>query len=302
MTLAVKDAAGATKDLETGAGDGGITPFRSPVSAAVGKIDDVVATTDTGDFSVIAFIKRALQNWTTLLTRIPGLGQAVPGSSLPVVLPADQITSLAAPVLGAGANAIGSVSVSNFPATQPVSAASLPLPTGASTAANQGTGNTSLASIDTKTPALGQALAAASRPVVLTAIQAASLAAPVPSAGTAGGATTHHLGTSAASTNATSVKASAGTLYSLEAFNTATTDRWLKIYDKASAPTVGTDTPIKTLLIPASVSSLAGGIVRQFNVGVALANGLAYALTTGKADSDTGAVASGDVTLNIDYK
>lgn len=35
-------------------------------------------------------------------------------------------------------------------ATQPVSAASLPLPTGASTAANQSTGNTSLASIDGK--------------------------------------------------------------------------------------------------------------------------------------------------------
>lgn len=38
--------------------------------------------------------------------------------------------------------------------TQPVSAASLPLPTGASTSANQSTTNTSLSSIDSKTPAL----------------------------------------------------------------------------------------------------------------------------------------------------
>lgn len=38
--------------------------------------------------------------------------------------------------------------------TQPISAASLPLPTGASTSANQTTGNSSLSSIDTKTPAL----------------------------------------------------------------------------------------------------------------------------------------------------
>ena len=44
--------------------------------------------------------------------------------------------------------------VTNFPATQPVSAAALPLPTGASTGALQTTGNTSLASIDAKTPAL----------------------------------------------------------------------------------------------------------------------------------------------------
>lgn len=43
-----------------------------------------------------------------------------------------------------------SVSVSNFPATQPVSASSLPLPTGAATAANQATANTSLSSIDSK--------------------------------------------------------------------------------------------------------------------------------------------------------
>lgn len=49
------------------------------------------------------------------------------------------------------------------------------LPAGASTGALQTTGNTSLASIDTKTPSLGQALAAASVPVVLTAAQLTTL-------------------------------------------------------------------------------------------------------------------------------
>lgn len=42
------------------------------------------------------------------------------------------------------------VTVTNFPATQPISAVSLPLPTGASTAANQATEIASLASIDGK--------------------------------------------------------------------------------------------------------------------------------------------------------
>ena len=56
-----------------------------------------------------------------------------------------------------------------------VSAASLPLPSGAATGAKQDTGNTSVASIDTKTPALGQALAAASVPVVLPAAQITTL-------------------------------------------------------------------------------------------------------------------------------
>lgn len=60
----------------------------------------------------------------------------------------------------------------------PVSLASVPLPAGASTAANQATSNTSVASIDTKTPALGQALAAAAVPVVLTAIQQTALTPP----------------------------------------------------------------------------------------------------------------------------
>lgn len=48
----------------------------------------------------------------------------------------------------------GSVSVSNFPAIQPISAASLPLPTGASTSALQTAGNASLTSIDGKLPTL----------------------------------------------------------------------------------------------------------------------------------------------------
>lgn len=59
-----------------------------------------------------------------------------------------------------------------------MTAAALPLPSGAATSAAQGTMQTSLSSIDNKTPALGQALAAASQPVVLTAAQQAALTPP----------------------------------------------------------------------------------------------------------------------------
>lgn len=59
------------------------------------------------------------------------------------------------------------------------------LPTGAATGAKQDTGNTSVASIDTKTPALGQALAAASVPIVLTAAQLTTLTSTIPAAATA---------------------------------------------------------------------------------------------------------------------
>lgn len=57
--------------------------------------------------------------------------------------------------------------------TQPVSAVSLPLPTGASTAANQATEITSLSSIDGKLNSLGQKASAASVPVVVASDQSA---------------------------------------------------------------------------------------------------------------------------------
>lgn len=57
--------------------------------------------------------------------------------------------------------------------TQPISATSLPLPAGASTSALQTTGNSSLSSIDTKTPALGQTTMSASQPVVIASNQTA---------------------------------------------------------------------------------------------------------------------------------
>ncbi len=59
--------------------------------------------------------------------------------------------------------------------TGAVVVASSALPTGAATAARQDTGNASLSSIDAKLPSLGQALAAASVPVVLTAAQISAL-------------------------------------------------------------------------------------------------------------------------------
>ena len=57
--------------------------------------------------------------------------------------------------------------------------------------------------------------------------------------------------TSAATTNATSVKTTGGTIYNIVASNTGVTDVYLKIYNKASAPTVGTDIPVHTCVIPA---------------------------------------------------
>lgn len=101
----------------------------------------------------------------------------------------------------------------------------------------------------------------------------------------------------AATTNATSAKASAGVLVQLIGYNAAAAIRYVKFYDKASAPTVGTDTPLLTFAIPATTA-----FVLEFHYGIRFATGIAYALTTGSADADTGALTAGDVLgLNVVY-
>lgn len=102
---------------------------------------------------------------------------------------------------------------------------------------------------------------------------------------------------SAASTNATSVSATANTLllgYYIS--NTNSSVRYVKFYNKASAPTVGTDTPVLVLAIPGS-----GAANVSFPDGVNFTTGLAFATTTGAADSDTGAVALNEVIVNLVY-
>lgn len=107
----------------------------------------------------------------------------------------------------------------------------------------------------------------------------------------------HYL--SAASTNATNVKASAGTVTSVTAVNTTATLYYLKLYDKASAPTCGTDTPVQTYPVPASATG-AGLTVNPVN-GFAFSLGIGFCLTGGIADADTASAATG-VAINLGYK
>lgn len=79
----------------------------------------------------------------------------------------------------------GALRTDSSAVTQPVSAASLPLPTGAATSANQTTANSSLSSIDSKLNTLGQKTMANSVPVVIASDQSAiSAKAATPTAGT----------------------------------------------------------------------------------------------------------------------
>lgn len=110
-----------------------------------------------------------------------------------------------------------------------------------------------------------------------------------------GGATPYRL-ISAASTNATSVKASAGQIYSIAAMNTNAAVRYLKLYNLASAPTVGTSTPVQVYALPPS-----GGVTLSLPVGMAFSTGIALATTTGAADTDTGAVALNEIVVSLSF-
>lgn len=108
-------------------------------------------------------------------------------------------------------------------------------------------------------------------------------------------ATGYHL-VSASSTNATSVTAVATLLTWYFLSNQAAAVCYVKLYDKASAPTVGTDTPKLTLAIPSTASANVT-LVHP----VQFTSGLAFAITTGPTDGDTGAVAANDVVVNLAY-
>lgn len=92
-----------------------------------------------------------------------------------------------------------------------------------------------------------------------------------------------------ASTNASSQKASAGNLFEISISNPTATAIYVKLYNKASAPTVGTDTPVFTIPVAAgaTVNPPLGNIGKRFSTGIALA------ATAAAVATDTGVAVAG---------
>ncbi len=97
-------------------------------------------------------------------------------------------------------------------------------------------------------------------------------------------------------TNAASVNAAPCTLKGYHISNTNAAVRFVKLYDKASAPSVGTDTPVLTLAVPP------GGVVVGYppsDKGIPFANGLALGIVVNAVDSDSTAPAANEVVVNL---
>lgn len=143
---------GVAVRLVGASGGGGPATIADGADVTQGAIADAAVVTDTG--GTLSGKLRGLVKWA--FERMPAsLGQKVMTGSLPVVIASDQsAVAVSGPLTDTQLRAtpvdvIGPLTDTQLRATPvPVSAAALPLPAGAATAALQTTGNASLANID----------------------------------------------------------------------------------------------------------------------------------------------------------
>jgi hypothetical protein len=98
-----------------------------------------------------------------------------------------------------------------------------------------------------------------------------------------------------ATTNVTQVKTTAGTVTGFVLVNTTAAQKFVKLYDKATAPIFASDAPSVTLVLSAN-GQLVSDATWDF------ANGLAYAITNLIADNDATAVTADAVHGFIAHK
>lgn len=103
----------------------------------------------------------------------------------------------------------------------------------------------------------------------------------------------------AASGNPNLVKAGPGKLISIIAVNVNAAVRYLKFYDMAKVPIVGSGIPFRRYAIPASATGL--GFVLCPAIPMGFNAGLAFTITGGAADNDATALTAGDVILTLEY-
>jgi len=93
-------------------------------------------------------------------------------------------------------------------------------------------------------------------------------------------------------------KGTAGQVYGWYIYNTASSVRFVKLYNATAASvSVGTTTPVMTIPIPPT-----SGANVEFTNGIAFSTAITAAATTGVADSDTGAPGANEVIINLLYK
>lgn len=93
------------------------------------------------------------------------------------------------------------------------------------------------------------------------------------------------------------VKGGPGQVFGWYLYNAAASVRYVKLYDKATAPTVGTDTPLLTICLPAN----GGANVFLGPPGIQFTLGIGWGCVTAVADNSTAAPSTNDVIANLLY-
>jgi hypothetical protein len=114
---------------------------------------------------------------------------------------------------------------------------------------------------------------------------------------TSGGLSHTHF-VAAASDNATSLKGSAGQLYTVDIYNAAAYPVYLKLYNKATSPTsCGATVLFKVVGVQAGTQKTLSS-----EQGYAMGTGIGYCLVKGITDADDTSVLISDATVDIGYK
>lgn len=97
------------------------------------------------------------------------------------------------------------------------------------------------------------------------------------------------------------IKGSAGTIYSIYAWNATAAPLWLQVFDNtAAAVTVGTTAPTWNFLIPANADSDGAGVSIPLPAGLACGTGITMAVTTGSG-TNAGAPAANAAGVFVTY-
>jgi hypothetical protein len=101
---------------------------------------------------------------------------------------------------------------------------------------------------------------------------------------------------SLASTNAALIQAGPSRLRGCYINNASAAPKWVRFYNKATAPVPGTDIPVLVVAVPASSSK-----ENALDEGVLFSLGLGVSITGAAPANDSTAVAAGDVQLSVEY-
>lgn len=105
---------------------------------------------------------------------------------------------------------------------------------------------------------------------------------------------------SLATTNGALIITGTSSLQSFFATNSGAAVAYVKLYNKATAPTVGTDVPEMIIAVPPAVGAVIGSVeITPGYIGYRFPLGLGIAITGLLADTDTTAVAAGQVKVKL---